>query len=479
VARLFHRLLAVVFVVAWASLGHQIVVLSGSRGLLPFAPIVEQARHRGLRGLLDAPTWFVLGASDLALSVVPWIGAALAIAAFFRLRPRLCLLLTTLLYLSFAPVLSGFWYPPDDLLVECGLLAALVREDAPSPLGHLLLRVLIFKLYIESGIAKWQSPLHDWIDGSAMTHYYQVLPVPAPLAWYLHKLPAAAHHLESWGVLVLELVVPFAVFGGRRLRLGAAIVFSSFQLLNILTGNFGHFAYLSLVLNVLLLDDRDVARARAWLARTLRVPSAPPPLAVAAPLAPDLDARAAKRNPRWGGLVVAGYVGLSALVAFGGRLGVGRLLEGMHALSAYRMFDYVRRERVDPELQTFDGASWTAQPLRFLPGDPARAPGFVAPYLPRVDVGLGFYQPHRRLPPPASVLLSRLCHDPAAVQPLFALPLPASPLAARIALVQIRFTTADERRQTGATWQREPAGVGEEIDCAITPSSPDPKAEGR
>ena len=181
---------------------------------------------------------------------------------------------------------------------------------------------------------------------------------------------------------------------------------------------------------------------------------------------------------RWERLAATGYIGLSALVAFGGRLGVGRLFEGSHALSAYRMFDYVRRERVDPELQTFDGAVWTAQPLRFLPGDPARAPGFVAPYLPRVDVGLGFYQPGRRLPPPASILLSRLCHDPGAVQPLFARELPARPIAARIALVQVRFTSAEERRQTGATWQREPAGLGEELGCEIAPPSPDRKAEG-
>src|SRR5256885_8382782 len=45
--------------------------------------------------------------------------------------------------------------------------------------AHLLLRVLLFKLYFESGIAKWQSGLHDWHDGSAMTFYYETAPLPA------------------------------------------------------------------------------------------------------------------------------------------------------------------------------------------------------------------------------------------------------------------------------------------------------------
>ena len=68
-------------------------------------------------------------------------------------------------------------------------------------------------------MAKWQSPIGDWHDGSAMTYYYETAPLPTWLALYAHHLPAWWHHLESRLTLVLELVVPFAIFGPRRARL--------------------------------------------------------------------------------------------------------------------------------------------------------------------------------------------------------------------------------------------------------------------
>src|SRR5256885_10492323 len=98
--------------------------------------------------------------------------------------------------------------------------------------AHLLLRVLTFKLYFESGIAKWQSPLHDWHDGSAMTYYYETAPLPAALAFYAHHLPVWWHHLESRATLVLELVVPFAAFGPRPARLLALAALTRFQVVN-------------------------------------------------------------------------------------------------------------------------------------------------------------------------------------------------------------------------------------------------------
>ncbi len=58
--------------------------------------------------------------------------------------------------------------------------------------------------------------MHDWHDGSAMTFYYETAPLPTWLGWWAHNLPAAWHHFESRAVLVLELVVPFAIFGTRR-----------------------------------------------------------------------------------------------------------------------------------------------------------------------------------------------------------------------------------------------------------------------
>ena len=48
VARLFQRLLALVFLDAWLSLGVQLRPLIGSRGLLPAAELIQAARTGGV-----------------------------------------------------------------------------------------------------------------------------------------------------------------------------------------------------------------------------------------------------------------------------------------------------------------------------------------------------------------------------------------------------------------------------------------------
>ena len=100
------------------------------------------------------------------------------------------------------------------------LLLAFAATGAARPLP---VPFVAFKLYFESGIAKWQSPVHDWQDGSAMTAYYETAPLPTRLAFYAHHLPVWWHHLESRATLALELVVPFCIFGPRRTRLVAGV----------------------------------------------------------------------------------------------------------------------------------------------------------------------------------------------------------------------------------------------------------------
>ena len=270
VGALASRLLALIALAAWVSLGSQVRVLLGSRGLLPVGELMDAVRADGRVGLFDLPTLFWRFHSDGVLVGGTVVGAALAVVALCGWRPRLCFALSTALYLSYATVgrdfLSFQW---DNLLLECGLLAAFLPTDRPAPLVHLLFRLVLFKLYFESGVAKWQSDLGDWQDGSAMTYYYETAPLPTWLAFTAHHLPVWWHHLESRATLVLELVVPFLIFGPRRARLFAAFVFSFFQICNAATANYGFFCYLAAALNVFLLDDVDVDRAGARAAKYL------------------------------------------------------------------------------------------------------------------------------------------------------------------------------------------------------------------
>ena len=268
VGNLFGQLLAIISLIAWLSLGAQVSVLIGSRGLLPAADFMAAVRSQPELSFWDLPTLFWWFHSDAALRAGVTVGAALSVVALTGVGRRLCFLLSTASTCrsrtspATSCPFSGTTCCSSAACWRCSCAPMRRRRSSTCCSG-----VLLFKLYFESGIAKWQSPIHDWHDGSAMTYYYETAPLPTWLAYYAHHLPVWWHHIESRATLVLELVVPLAIFGPRRARLIAAAIFTLFQIGNAATANYGFFCYLALALHVFLLDDGDVERARAWLVR--------------------------------------------------------------------------------------------------------------------------------------------------------------------------------------------------------------------
>jgi lipase maturation factor 1 len=469
VGRLFRRLLAATFVIAWLSLGSQVRLLIGQRGLLPLASFVAllQDQHAGLG---DAPTLLFWGASDAALLAGVALGLALSLLALVAptrsartdAMGRGALLASTLLYLSFTiagqTFLSFQW---DNLILECGIFAAFLDGRRRRAWVYVLYRLILFKLYFESGLAKCESHLGDWFDGSAMTFYYETAPIPTRLAWYAHALPVWWHHFESRATLVLELVLPAAVFvPWRRARLVVAALLTAFQIVNAATANYGFFCYLSVALHVFFLDDDDVARAGAWLRRKLhRAPRA----AWTAPPEPGPRLAGARAAIAATVLAVFALVSLDeGMATFAWRIPsdeldtVRELYTPLRLINTYHLFAHITRERVEPTFETFDGATWTERDLWDKPGDPTRAPPLVAPHQPRVDFQLWFYGLSFRRGAPAYVhaIVDKLCRDPEALAPLFVRPLPDLARAVRVRFYRYRFTTPAERRATGAWWQR-------------------------
>jgi hypothetical protein len=469
VATVFQRLLAVIFLVAWISLGSQVRLLIGPRGLLPLDSLLDAlaSEHLPWFAFPTLLRWPAL-AGNGALVAGTVVGAALAVAALAGLRPRLCFGLSTLLYLSYTVACRDFLaFQWDNLLLECGLLATCLPARGPAPVAHLLFRLLCWKLYFESGIAKWQSQQHDWHDGSAMTFYYETAPLPAGLAWTAHNLPVWWHHLESRATLVLELVVPFGIFGPRRVRLGVAAALTAFQIVNAATANYGFFCYLAAALHLFLLDDAALAPLAA------RLPRWDGPL----PWPPRWRAVAAKYPARYlppAGLAVWLFLsGLNAAVSFGEGgpwlltwQPLRERVEPLRLVSSYHLFASITTERIEPELQVETERGW--RPLHFWhkPGDLRRRPDYVAPHQPRVDFQLWFHGLAFRYRRPlyVTMLLERLCWDPAAVAPLFRDPAPAA-RAVRIAYYQYHFTTRAEHRATGDHWKRTLLDTTAPIPC--------------
>jgi len=465
VARTFHRLLALTFLIAWVSLWVQLDVLIGQRGLLPAAAYLEPLRGRA--SLLEVPTvfWFT-GTSDAALHAGVAVGVVLALLAVLGLWPRACIAACTLLYLGYASVARTFLsFQWDNLLLECGLLAVFLPRNRPARWIHFLFRVLLFKLYFESGIAKWQSFLRDWHDGSAMTFYYETAPLPAWPGWYAHHLPQWWHHFESWAVLGFELLLPLVFFAPRLLRLPVFFALTAFQVANAVTANYGFFCYLSAFLHVFLLDERDLPNAREWFGLL------PYPL-VQEGRKWKLTLRGVAAVPMT--LIYLSVCSIEGIARFaepGEWFAVftplRRAYGQLRLINTYHLFGHITRQRIEPEFQTLSEGEWRPHHMWHKPGDVKRAPNFVAPHQPRVDFQLWFYGLgyQQQTPEYVRTLVDRLCHAPGAVQPLFRSRLPPAPEAVQIVYWRYTFSDPAERRSSGAWWEREEVGRTRTIQC--------------
>ncbi len=434
--RFVHAGLALVSLGAWLSLWSQVRMLLGWKGLTPVQMTLLQARGSNI-GLtwFDFPSHLFFSDSDTSIVGGCIVGVALSALALCGVRPRWMLALNGLLYLGYcvaAETFLGFQW--DNLLVESCFLAALLPRRAPAPAAHWMGRALLFKVFFESGVAKWNSSKGDWFDGSAMAHYYETAPLPTPLAWYAHHLPASWHHFESWWTLFFEVVLAWGVFLGRIPRMVALAAFSAFFIVDAATANYGFFVPLAAVWCILLLPGSVTRAADHTICSFLR--RTPPPSMPA-------------RRPSLRALVAVVWAGLSlymASVPLGGvQVNMQRYqsIRKWRIANAYHLFSGITTRRHEPEFQTsHDGDAWKAHAMVYKAGPVDRRPAFVAPHQPRVDFRLWFFglSWQRGTPPYVANLLRRVCWDPDVVQPLFATPLPDDTKYVRIVFWDYHFS---------------------------------------
>ena len=473
--RLFLRLLGAVYFVAFASLAVQISGLAGERGIMPAGRFLEWVHSiYGVASYLQVPTIFWLGASSAALRLAAWGGAVLAILLVLGIAPRLLLLLLWTLYLSLTVAGQDFLsFQWDALLLETGLLAMLWApatwrlgrlERRPSEPARLLLVFLLFKLMFLSGATKLLSGDPTWRHATALDFHFETQPLPPWTAWYAHHLPAGIHGALVLLTFAVELGAPWLLLLPnrlRRLRLGAVAAIALFQIGIAATGNYGFFNFLTIVLCVPLLDDSALARLR--LGRAAGEPEAEKRaqrtlVHVAVPLLLALSGLSLVRElaytlpggrgigwwPRWGNEVLG-------------------LVAPFRSVNGYGLFRVMTTDRPELILEgSMDGIRWQSYEFRYKPGAVGRRPRFVAPFHPRLDWQLWF----AALDPVGSLgwleaLADRLRAGVPEVLALFREnPFPGTPPRfVRAVLYDYRFSTAEERKRTGAWWVRQLEGT--------------------
>ncbi len=461
---LFLRLTGGIFLIAFTSLGRQVLGLYGSRGISPVRDMMgsERLREMGPERFRLIPSVFWLGASDKALARGIRAGQVLSLALLLNVAPKPAALLLWPLYLSYVSAGREFLaFQWDALLLEMAPLAALTAprglrpglgREAPSKWEVALFRMLVFRLYLGSGLSKLQSGDRTWRELTAFNYYYETAPLPTRGGWYAHHLPPRVQKVSTAATLVMETAVPFLVFAPRRPRQLAFVLFSALQKGIIATGNYGFFNLQSLVLGLWLLDDEALSRVL--------------------PLVPEEPARPL---PLWRSLLT-GLVAVP-LLTLGASEVLGRfertrwrpeLLERLtdwirplRVVNSYGLFSVMTVRRPEIAIEgSEDGEHWREYVFRYKVSRLDQAPGQVAPHQPRLDWQMWF----AALGSPPGWFLSllvRLMEGSPEVLALFAEnPFPEHPPRyMRAVLYDYRMTDLPTRRSTGAWWTRERIGL--------------------
>ncbi|HVV51551.1 MAG TPA: lipase maturation factor family protein [Polyangia bacterium] len=454
---LFLRALGAVYLIAFTSLRAQVLGLYGSRGIAPIGRRLARLRARRGRGAYRlAPSLLWLGSTDRDLVRLCGAGQACGGALMLGLAPRLTTAAAWALYLSFVTVggefLSFQW---DALLLEAGLSTALLAARAPSGEpswgSAALLRWLLFRLHVQSGLVKLQSGDPSWRRCTACAYHYQTQPLPTRLGWYAHHLPRPIQIASTAAALGVELGAPFLVFAPRRLRRLGFGAMAGLQALIAATGNYAFFNLLTGVLSLWALDDDSLR----WLRRAVR------------------PARAARPRPAWlrrlagivHGTLVAAVAAVSALTFSRGG-GAGRLARAasrldraiapLRSINPYGLFAVMTTRRPEIAIEgSADGRVWREYAFRYKPSRLEDAPRWVAPHQPRLDWQLWFAA--LGAPPPwfASLLRRLLEGSPEVLRLFRGDPFPdRPPRYVRALLYEYRMTDLPTKRRTGRWWER-------------------------
>ncbi|HKQ58997.1 MAG TPA: lipase maturation factor family protein [Candidatus Eisenbacteria bacterium] len=462
-AWIFLRALGGVYLIAFVSLWTQVIGLAGRDGILSAYDYLEGARrgYGAIRYWL-LPTFAWLSASDAALHAQCALGVLASLLVVLGFAPALALLACWALYLSLVGVgQQFFWFQWDGLLLETGLLAIFLaplglrsrlgRDPPPSRLALWSLRALLFRLMVSSAIVKISSGDPAWRSLTALEVHYQTQCLPTWIAWYAHHLPPWFHRGSAIGMFVVEGLVPFLILAPRRIRFAAAAVLVGFQVLIAVTGNYGFFNLLTVVLCILLLDDG------AWPWRK-----------------PGVDASSGARWPAWvlrpalTLLLVVSLVPLLGTTRFPvQRLGpiadLFRFVSPFRSVNRYGLFAVMTTRRHEIVIEgSNDGTTWREYGFRWKPGDVRRRPAFVAPHQPRLDWQMWFaVLSDFRDDPWFLTFCQRLLEGSRPVLALMAEnPFPeAPPRYLRATVYEYRFTDGATRRASGAWWTRELKGL--------------------
>jgi lipase maturation factor 1 len=496
--RWFLRAIGLIYLIAFVSLWVQVDGLVGSNGMSPvsqFLPAVRQQLRQDAYFFLPTLCWF--DSSNAFLHFLCGGGVVLSLLLILGIAPALSLVALFVFYLSLTIAgqvfltfqwdvllletgfLSMFLAPwrlwPRDLLLWPGsaISAAATTSAIASPVsraGLFLLKFLLFKLMLMSGVVKltsgdrswgWLNHSFHWSALTALDYHYWSQPLPTVFGWWADKGPEWFKHFSVAFCLAVEIIAPFFIWAPRRLRLIAAGLMIFLQIVIALTGNYCFFNLLTIALCLLLIDDAAIGRSMEG-----RAPASP----ASQERRPPSTASASYRLSTYAAIaVIVVTLPINAWLIFSAFKPQSRppgwvanfyeQLEAFRIVNGYGLFRVMTKDRCEIVVEgSNDGIDWAPYEFKWKPGNVKRAPGWCAPHQPRLDWQMWFAaleSPEQnpwlvglivRLLEGSRDVTGLLAHDPFPDKP---------PHYIRAMFYRYRFTTDEERRQTGAWWKRQ------------------------
>ncbi|MBI2194796.1 MAG: lipase maturation factor family protein [Planctomycetes bacterium] len=464
----FLRFLGSIYFIAFFSLSHQIEPLIGQNGILParaYLDRVAAATGEGVAAWKAVPSLFWADASDETLVAAARAGTGLSLLLLAGFDNAVLLALLWVLYSSLVNVGQLFYgYGWEMLLLETGFLAIflcpvrrgvlLPEGRAPSPAVMFLIRWVLFRVMFGAGLIKIRGD-ECWRDLTCLVYHYETQPLPNPLSWYLHQMPPFIHKLGVLWNHFIELIVPFFLFGPRRVRIAGGLLLIAFQATLILSGNLSWLNWLTISLCIPCLDDR--ALQFLFTRRFLR------------------RVEAAQST---GGRGLAARIAVALLALLVLYLSINPVLnlispqqrmnasfDPFHLVNTYGAFGHIGKQRFEIILEGTAEESitpstvWLPYEFKCKPGDVTRRPCVVAPYHYRLDWQIWFaaMSEYRRQPWLMHFTYKLLQGDRGVLGLLAGNPFPdRPPKFIRAELYLYQFTTFEERSR--AWWKRTRVG---------------------
>ncbi len=460
--QLLLRALGFIYAVGFAIVLRQWLPLLGEHGLMPVPVFLQRvASEVGDVGAWRIPSLFWLNDSDTFALALGWVGWVASLLAMLGLGNAPLMGVLWVIYSSFVHVGQTFYgYGWETLLLEAGFLAIFLApvwrpdphasSEPPLPVIWLY-RWLVFRLMFGAGLIKIRGD-ECWRDLTCLLYHYETQPNPHPLSWLVHQAPSWFHTLGVSFNHFAELIVPFGVFGPRRVRHAAGAITIVFQFSIILSGNLSFLNWLTIVVALACFDDSLLQRV---LPRRVCEPLQAPPL------------RAPSRARHIAIVLLCSVVGLLSLNPVANMLGprqrMNASFEPFDLVNTYGAFGTVGKVRDEVIIEGTDGdpndpaAEWLSYEFPCKPGATDRAPCTVTPYHHRLAWQMWFagFSNIRRQPWLVHLVSKLLDGDADALSLVENNPFDGAPPAyIRISHYRYRFTHFGE----AGWWQRERRG---------------------